>query len=260
MTFEEYIRNPAGKGASNTPNKGMYEQYYTGELDKLLLKVNGKIDYTLSAHGEKYYILFKIPHHTYDNFFYDVVIEFSANNNAIRVNPDLKGYDVKFFSNDPSFTFTWAFAFNKSSLLIKEFKSKASPLSLKMNPTVRNPSESTGYNKYIYYAFLLTKLYGLFEKSKYTLGGKPFSVLNNMVSSANAKFEERKKKEEEYKKLPKGKKDNIEKQHVVNTVDNTDTSKLVSKTHKVQTTEKVAAVKRSNLIKNVTKVKRSKRI
>ena len=173
MTFDEYINNPQGKGASNNPGRGMYEQYYTGELDKLLLKVNGKIEYVLYTHHDRFFIKFKIPHHTYQDFFYDVVVEFYTNNNALKVGRDLKKYDVRFYSNDPSFTFTWAYAFNKNGLLIKELRNKCSRLSLTQAPVVRNPSESAGYCKYIYYAYLLTKLYSLFEKSVFTSGGKP---------------------------------------------------------------------------------------
>ena len=80
MTFEEYINNPAGKGASNTPNKDMYRQYYTSQLDNLLLKENGKIKYNLYINGEKYYILFNIPHSKYQNLFYEVLVDMKTQN------------------------------------------------------------------------------------------------------------------------------------------------------------------------------------
>lgn len=229
-TFEQYINNPAGKGASNTPNKGMYEQYYVAELDKILLKVNGKVNYNLYIDGQKYYIAFKIPHSQYKDFFYDVVVEFYTDDNAIKVLKDLKKYNVRFFSNDPSFTFTWAYAFNKQDLIIKKLKSKLSPLSLKQAPVVRNPSESTGYNRFLYYAYLLAKLYNLFDKAEYTLKSKPLSSLPSTIMSSDKKLEERKKKEEEYKKQPKSKKENEQIENRTKTPENISSDKLITKT------------------------------
>ena len=261
MTLEEYINNPEGKGASNTPYRGMYNQYYTQELDKLILKVNGKIEYHLYVNGDRYYILFKIPHHTYENFFYDVVFEFSTNNNSYKIARDLKKYDVKFFSNDPSFMFTWCYAYNKAGLLIPNLKKKAATEALTMAPKVRNPSESTGYDKYIYYGYLLIKLYNLFDKEEFKLNAKPYVGLSSSVMHAKDKYNERLKKEEEYKKMAKGKKDTLEKHANANTFDNSNKEQLISRTPIVGAVKPTRVEDRiHHTTRVVPSVKRSKKI
>ena len=252
LTFEEYINNPQGKGASNTPGRGMYEQYYVGELDKLLLKVNGKIEYHLYTNHGRFFIKFKIPHHTYPDFYYDAVVEFYTEENSYKVLPDLKKYDVKFYSNDPSFTFTWAYAFNKNNLLIRELRNKCSRQSLTQPPVVRNPSESPGYAKYIYYAYLLTKLYNLFDKAQFTLKGKPLSSLTGSIMSSDAKFQQREKAQRDYAKFSQAKKDNIEHANTKNTLDNTTKDILIGKT---PFTNKTRVIDPSNkVIKNTSLV------
>ena len=258
MTFEEYINNPSGKGAANMPARYMYEQFYTEELDKLLLKINGKIEYNLFVDREKYYIRFKIPHHTYENFFYDVVIEFSTDDNALRVVRDLKKYNVKFFSNDPSFTFTWAYAFNKNGLLIPSLRSKCSRKSLSEAPVIRNPSETTGYCKYIYYAYLLTKLYNLFEKSEFTLKSKSISILGGTVVNADKKYEQRLTAQKEYSKLTKAKKENLEHDNARNTRSNTNPDYLIGLSATVRNTKKITP--KSNTTRVIPKTNKTKKI
>ncbi|MBP5595713.1 MAG: hypothetical protein J6Y02_10050 [Pseudobutyrivibrio sp.] len=259
MTYEEYIRNPAGKGASNTPNRQMYEQYYVSELDKLLLKVNGRVDYNLYVNGSKFYVHFKMPHHTYEKFFYDVVIEFSTSDKALGAVRDLKKYDVKFFSNDPSFTFTWAYAFNMSDLLIPSLRQKCSKLSLKQAPVIRNPAESTGYNKYLYYAYLLMRLYNLFDKAEFDLKRKPYSAMLSAVVNADRKFEERKKADEAYKKLPKAAKDNLQHKETSKVINPNDPH-MVKKTPMIGKSKTIIAKKpMDNVIKPIAKTRKSKR-
>ena len=43
MTFDEYIKNPAGKGASIITNRQMYHAMYQKQFDELLVKENGLI-------------------------------------------------------------------------------------------------------------------------------------------------------------------------------------------------------------------------
>lgn len=256
MTFEEYIKNPAGKGASTAPNRQMVEQFYTQELDKLLLKVNGKIDYNLYINGSKYYVSFKIPHHTYDKFFYDVVIELSTSDKALGAVRDLKKYDVKFFSNDPSFTFTWAYVFNQNDMLIPALRQKCSPIALKQAPIVRNPSETMGYNKYVYYAYLLMRLYNLFDKAEFDLKRKPYSTLSSSIVNADRKFEERKKAEEAYKKKPKGAKENIARKEKSKVLDASDPH-MIKKTPMVGKTKTIIPLKPMGVIKPMPKTHRS---
>lgn len=203
ITFDDYIKNPMGKGAANNANKDMYKQFYSSELDKLLLKEGGKISYNLYINRDMYYIHFRIPDAKLDKFYYDVVIEFYTKDNALKVTRDLNKYCVNFFSNDPSFTFTWCYAFNKEDLIIDDLKSKCSRLALTKAPDIRNPNYEVGYNKFLYYAYLLIRLYGLFDKTKFETVAKPYSTLKAAIVNAQDIPQLRKDEAEKQKKRDK---------------------------------------------------------
>ena len=60
--------------------------------------------------------------------------------------------NAKFFSNSPSFIFTYAYVFNQKSILVDKFKQKLPNQCLTQPPVIRNPIESLGYEKSIYIA------------------------------------------------------------------------------------------------------------
>jgi len=82
-----------------------------------------------------------------NNITYDVLIEIEY-----RENKRLSLRNAKFYSNCPSFIYTYAYVFNQESLVIEDLKSKLPSECLTNPPTIRNPIESRGYEKSIYMA------------------------------------------------------------------------------------------------------------
>ena len=60
--------------------------------------------------------------------------------------------NVKFFSNSPSFIYTYAYVYYHDDIMIDEFASKLPILAITVPPEVRNPVESLGYEKSTYIA------------------------------------------------------------------------------------------------------------
>ena len=194
MTFDGYIANPMGENNAVMSNRDMYKNLYTEKLDKILLREAGKINYFLySSNNDRYFIHIKIPDEVYPNFYYDTVIEFYTNDEEIKKSKSLKNYFVKFYSNDPSFVYTFAYAFISHDLFIKELMNKMSSQARKKPASVRNAGNNIGYVKSIYFAYLIIKNRGLDNKIQFETYGEKFSPskLSSRVLHANKKIEAR---------------------------------------------------------------------
>lgn len=260
MTFEQYITNPMGKNnaiLSSTTRESIRKDY-TNRFNRLLLRENGKIDYTLYRNDSNntYFIHIKIPSETVENFYYDVVIKFSANASIKDNGRDLRYYNIQFYSNDPAFVFTYAHTFIKNGLFVKELLPKMSKEAVKTKAKEKNPQDINGYVKSIYFAYLYMQQRGLFNKIQY-LTAKPFNLkeLLSSVEDADTKIEDRqvkgkvknKKKKEEItnvKVLPNG---NIKYTKNVKYSTNTKNTKIVLSN--VKKTNTVKKIKTGNIIK-----------
>lgn len=173
MTFQQYIDNPMGKRNAVFSQREMFKQIYTEKFDKVFLREAGKIDYTLyiDKKNDRYIIHVKVPSETVKKFYYDAVILFYTNDVVNRSSPSLQGYNVKFFSNDPAFVFTYLRVFLKNDLFFEDLKSKSSKLALKKDPKIKNPYEVPGYSKILYFAYLFMKSKNLFSKHNYIANG-----------------------------------------------------------------------------------------
>lgn len=165
MTFEEYINNPTG--VKSNAMIEMYREMYTKKLDTIMVRETGKIDYELYKSNKKYYCYMKIPSEVINKFYYDVIIEFSEPKDNKIGDASLRNYDVRFFSNDPAFVYTYTYTFKKKGLFIEDYKSKMSEKALKDKPAEKNPNMVVGYVKSLYFAYLLMKRRDLFSKIKY---------------------------------------------------------------------------------------------
>lgn len=163
-TFDDYINNPSGKGSGvvSIPREMIRDSMAT-QLTSLESK-KGKIKYTIvkSGDGKLYYIDFKIPSESTNNFYYDVVVEFSTK--SIVSENTIKDYNVRFFANDPSFVFTYAYTFKTHGLLLSDLENKLPFRSLTQKAGTRNPDNTVGYVKNIYFAYLIMQRDGLFDK------------------------------------------------------------------------------------------------
>lgn len=167
MTFEEYINNPMGKHNSVFSHRQMYQTMYMQKLDAILLREVGKVKYTLYIDKDTYILHMKVPSEVVEKFYYDVVVEFSSTNPATKIGNSLRKYDVRFYSNDPSFCYTFAHAFNKNKLFIDMLKDKMPRDFLNKVAKEKNPKDQVGYVKSIFFCFLLAERYNLFDKAIY---------------------------------------------------------------------------------------------
>lgn len=260
VTFDEYISNPMGKKNSVLSNRDMFRQMYTEKLDAILVRESGKIKYTLYYNKSKdeYYIHFKMPSEKLKDFYYDTVIQFYTDKHECQLSSSLKGYYVRFYSNDPSFIYTFAHAMKSNDMFIKDLESKMSKIALKQVAVDKNPKDEVGYVKSIFFAYLLMKNYNLFSKSLYRAGERYSSgTLRNRISHADDKLAESNQKI--YEENKKKKLEKAQAKVVKDELDDIDSinSKLVRKTKTVNKTPRTKAVVRS---RNSNKVKKIKKI
>ena len=166
MTFDEYIQNPMGVANAVISNRVMYRNLYTQKLDFILVREAGNIEYHLYKKNDNYIAYLKIPSEVVDKFYYDVLIEFRPPKKAIT-GTTLKDYYVRFYSNDPSFVFTFTHAFIANKIFITELSDKMSKKAIKEKAKEKNPKDQVGYVKSLYFAYLIMSKRGLFNKVKY---------------------------------------------------------------------------------------------
>ena len=178
MTFQQYIDNPLGKRNAVFSQRDLYKALYTDKFNKILLREAGKIDYTLyiDKKRDRYVIHIKVPSETVKDFYYDAVVLFYSNDPAVKVSPNLQGYYVKFFSNDPAFVYTYLRVFLKNDLFFEDLRPRSSSLALRKDPKEKNPYEIPGYSKILYFAFLYMKAKNLFAKTMYDSYAEPYST------------------------------------------------------------------------------------
>ena len=206
-TFDHYIKNPAIVGTSSLMYT-IYAKSFSDRFDVVLMREGGEINYTLyeDKSGNRY-IHAKIPSEVVPKFYYDIVIEF-MDDTMLSVLPSLERYDIKFFSNDPAFSFNYVYAFNKSGLLIDILKPKLSKEALENRAIVRNPKSNIGPVKAFYFMYYFMKIKKLFSKSNWTNVKelKP-GTFNKLIENADKKIAERIELGKEYKHQKPSKKE-----------------------------------------------------
>lgn len=256
MRFDDYISNPMGRKNAVMSNREMYRNMYAEKLDKILIRENGKIDYTLYIDKDRYLIHFKIPSEVVPNFYYDTVVEFVPNGPKSMATT-IKDYDVKFYSNDPSFVYTFAHAFIKNDIFIRDLLPRMSKEAVKKVATEKNPSNEVGYVKSIYFAYILMVRNSLFDKLKFKAFGQKYNrkrLLEN-ITHAEEKIESRKKAEED---LNKGKREKNKHDKEIREKDRKTLmgDNVVTHTPTISKTKVVGSVSRTNTVGKVNKIKR----
>lgn len=201
MTFDEYIQNPMGKENAVISNRNMYRILYSEKLDKILVREAGNIVYKLYKEKNKYFAYLKIPSEVIDKFYYDVVVEFTPPKGAIT-GTTLKDYSVRFYSNDPSFVFTFAHAFIENGMFITEYKDKMSKKAVKQVAKEKNPKNQVGYVKSLYFAYLYMSSHGLFAKIRY-IDKYNEAALKREIMHADRKIELRQEAQQQLDKQKK---------------------------------------------------------
>lgn len=252
MTYPEYIQNPMGKKNAVISNREMYRQMYTTKFDKIMVREVGKMTYhCMKGSKGRYYILFKIPSEVVPDFYYDVLVEFTAPKGELN-RTTLKNYYVKFYSNDPSFVYTFAHAFIENEMFIPEMKEKMSKEAVKKPAKEKNPMNQVGYVKSLYFAYIIIERKGLFNKVLY-VDKYDEKQVEKIIMNAEQKIalrqeaakklaiEERKEKNRQ-ESMRRQEKLNTPAQQkgIVNKITRTANTKLVSKT---KTTNKIKSTK-----------------
>ncbi len=242
MTLDEYIKNPMGSSVM-AGSREMYRMMYVQKFDALMVRENGDIKYKLYKSKNKFYIHIKIPSESVEDFYYDVVIEFSGK----KGNTNLLQYDVRFFSNDPAFVYTFVYSFNKNKMFISELSNVMSKEALTNKPNEKNPKLEIGYVKTLYFAYLFMNSRGLLTTLRYAgADNMNYKELLRVITPADNKINERQKaitiKEKRKKAVQKE-------------VENTKVKNIVSPTKNVVRTKTVKSV---GVTKTSSKIKKRK--
>lgn len=149
MNIKEYIENPMGKGdATLGQNRKVIVSTLTEKYDNLTNHKDIKMKCYIAsiAIPTKYYIHLIIPSETERGNTYDVIFEFTKDKDKPMVN-----WDVRVFSNSPSFAYTFAYVYLKNDLMIKSLAKKLGKEFVKIEPSVRNRYKIVSYEKYIFF-------------------------------------------------------------------------------------------------------------
>lgn len=146
MTLRDYLANPFGKGSNVAPTN-LIQDSLMEQFRNLRSSINVKYykirEKSLVCH-------FKLPSRTKRGVTYDVVFEFSLADNPPTSTRSILNLDFQCFSNCPSFTYTYANAFEEMDLLCKWLKKKYERVVFRKDPKLRNPNKIMGYERSIY--------------------------------------------------------------------------------------------------------------
>lgn len=257
ITLEQYMLNPMGKNNAvlNASTREIIRKTYSHKFDNILLRENGKIEYYLYTDNTNntYWAHIKVPSEVVKDFYYDVVFKFSASQDVESSGEDLFKYNVKFYSNDPAFVYTYAHVFIKNELFIDELVSKMSKQAIKKPPTEKNPNQDVGYVKAIYFAYLTMQNKKLNKLVKFKGESRPidYKYLLNSIEKAEVKI---KKRQEEGAKVSKRKKIVLDKKTASGILKYASKDANLERLN-VKTTKKIGSIQ-----KKVANVKQSKSV
>jgi len=205
MSFPDYIDNPSGSKNGVWTHRTMYKDMYNQKLTKILVRETGKIKYQQYVYKDNYIVHFKIPSEVIPDFYYDTVIEFSPVDQMMINSNNLKRYNVKFYSNDPAFVFTFAYSFLQNDMFIRDLVPRMSKEAVKKAAVQTNPKNEVGYVKSIYFTYILMDKYNLWNAQDYKQYGKIYSKSSFLkeITHADEKVKDRTDQQEKINKEKK---------------------------------------------------------
>lgn len=147
MNVQDYMNNPLGKG-----NAVFMIHESKRYLDDQYRILNGRMRITWYKLYDKYYVAHvRVPSRSVENLFYDVLVEFNIDviKSGVSV---INNAPARIFSNCPSFTYTYANAFDSTGDLISWSKVKYNNEIFTKDPIKRNPYKIKAYERSIYLA------------------------------------------------------------------------------------------------------------
>lgn len=253
MTFNGYIDNPMGKKNAVFSQRDMFKNLYTQKLDKIILREASKFTYRLfyDSSKDRYFCHVKVPSEVIEKFYYDTVIMFYSDDPMAKGQKNLNHYYAKFYSNDPAFVYTFAHAFIENEIFIEELVPKMAKKAVKDVAVVKNPSNTVGYVKSIYFAYLIMKKYSLFEKANYSTQGKPFKLKDLLSDIMDASKKVALRQEEETKLREREKRERINKLNASRNTDN-----VISNANKISPIKKIGTISKVGSTKFVKPIKK----
>lgn len=152
MTLRNFYKNPSG-GSSSALALGAARYGFEKRYEGVTKKLKKKLPVTIFRESDtSFYYHILVPSDT-RSMDYDVVVHFfDPVEDPEKTHMSLKDWQVEFFSNCPSFVFTYAYAYNKNGLLIESLKDKLGADVLSKKPVEKNPQLILLWDKSIYYA------------------------------------------------------------------------------------------------------------
>jgi hypothetical protein len=204
-TLQSYIKNPTGAGAASTPQRKAILDTLFAKY-RVLLKMNHHFKTSAYRVSDSVVLHVRIPSESVEGVYYDVCIEFM---NVANMETSMLTKNIKVFSNNFAFVYTYAYVMNQRGLLIDYLRSLLPKEVLSEPPKQRNPDETVNYEKSIVYAIYYIQEHRLFLRENYG----PILHVSNKVSIkkeirefedverdyANKKSLQSKKKEQEKK-------------------------------------------------------------
>lgn len=234
-TVLEYIDNPMGTGSSALASRHVLINDYS----KRLAKLSEQNDLTPIIYYDKpkdeYYFHFKIPSESKDRGnTYDVVIKLSPDKKENKKDSMLTNYTLQFFSNSPSFIYTFAYSYDKNDMLIKFLaKEKYDKMVLSKAPNIRNPQQAMTYEKTTIFALLyMIKDRKYLNKLVVDSASKKFSekeVLSKIRNDEQVKIQIKKEQNRVKRDAEKAKRQELEATRMQNNMRNNNSKKIAPK-------------------------------
>jgi len=160
--IKEFLHNPAGKGSA-VLNINATKDRYKERYNSICKKITHKTYFV----KDDIYIIVNIPS-SVDGIMYDVLLKFEKNKKSLG--NTINDMEMQIFSNSPSFLYTFANAYDKQKLFIRECKKKLSSKMLSDIAKTRNPYGVLSYDFSIYAALFYIVTNGYTDISDLKMG------------------------------------------------------------------------------------------
>lgn len=254
FTVGSFLSNPTGDiGSASMGRKHAFEAAH--KEYKQLLSDGKKFSFGYFRVGNDIILKVKVPSSTFDDFHYDVLFKFE--NPGEEIPRHLDPLTISFFSNAPSFNFSYAYVFNFFHNLIPETTKLFDKKAINEYPKERNPDMVTFYEKSITQALLYIVDNKLMDTATTIFRN---SVVKTTMGKVLATVTTVQNKLDEYKKLTKiaserKKKEKFERS--VNRLDET-TKKRVTRRRKPDSGGKYEAPKTAKVKMQIDQSKKRK--
>lgn len=211
VTMKNLLQNPSGSQTAYFARRDLIianlnDRYYQ-------IAKTRKVETEIYTYRGDYFFYLKVPSEKFtEDLTYDVVLQFIPVGGGSS-DLSISNYAIKMYSNSPNFMFTYAYVFNKDDVLVDFTKEKLSKKCLTDEPKVKNPLQSYGFEKSVYFSLIYIKENKLIYKNNLASAKKldKKALLKKIMHSEDKlkeyqrldkkeKEENKRKKEEEKKK------------------------------------------------------------